>query len=163
MLDNKRGQGMSTNTIILLILGVVILVVLIVGFTMGWSQFSQWFKSDNVQAIVTQCSVACSTGDEYNFCSKERTLKSEDFEIKTTCNLFARLDSLNYYHIADCNLNCDKVKCADIKVMIDGSEKNAVLGSAACVAPEQDVTILVSDTDGTTPFCCIEGLATFFE
>ena len=32
----KRGQSMSTNTIILIILGVVVLVVLIMGFTQGW-------------------------------------------------------------------------------------------------------------------------------
>lgn len=89
-MKNKRGQGMSTNTIILLILGVVILVVLILGFTMGWSKFAFWLSSDNVQEIKTQCSIACSTGNDYGFCSKERTLKTDDGDFpEVTCDILS--------------------------------------------------------------------------
>ena len=43
---NKRGQGLSTNAIILIVLGVVVLVVLIGGFTIGWGQMAPWIKTN---------------------------------------------------------------------------------------------------------------------
>jgi len=77
-MQNKRGQGLSTNAIILIILGVVILVVLILGFTMGWKTILPWIGGDNVDTIVNQCAAACSTQSVYDFCTKQRTLKSSD-------------------------------------------------------------------------------------
>ena len=74
---NKRGQGLSTNAIVLIILAVVVLVILILGFTMGWSKLAPWLGGNNVKAIVTQCDVACSTGSTYDFCTVSRTLKAD--------------------------------------------------------------------------------------
>ena len=87
---DKRGQGMSTNTIILLILGIVILVVLVLGFTIGWSRLLPFLSSDNVNTIVTQCESACTTGEIYGFCTKERTLNDGEIKIpKMTCNILS--------------------------------------------------------------------------
>ena len=58
---------MSTTTIILLILGVIVLVVLILGFTIGWNKIVPWISSNNVNTIVTSCDAACATGDKYGF------------------------------------------------------------------------------------------------
>lgn len=84
---NKRGQGLSTNAIVLIILAVVVLVLLIVGFTVGWAQFAPWLSSDNVDTIVQQCGIACSTARTYEFCSVKRTLTAEgkDVAIDKTC------------------------------------------------------------------------------
>jgi hypothetical protein len=152
---NKRGQGMSTNTIILLVLGVVILVVLIVGFTMGWDKIAPWLSSDNVDTIVTQCGVACSTNAKWDFCSTDRELKSGAMKVKTNCNLFADLDALNPYGVASCNLNCDDYElCTDVEVMVDGELKKGIPGKTACVEPKQDVGDLVVD-NANWPFCCL--------
>ena len=35
---NRKGQGLSTNAIILIVLGIVVLVVLIAGIMLGWGQ-----------------------------------------------------------------------------------------------------------------------------
>lgn len=92
---NKRGQEMSTNTIILVILGVIVLVVLILGFTLGWDRIVPWvFSKNNVNTIVSVCGAACGTQSAYDFCVFERTLKAEDLpggvkEVKGTCNYFA--------------------------------------------------------------------------
>lgn len=76
---NKRGQGLSTNTLILIILGVIVLVVLAVGFTMGWDKIAPWIGGgSNVDTIKQQCSVACSTGATYDYCSASRNFKSEN-------------------------------------------------------------------------------------
>ena len=33
---NKKGQDLSIGTLILIVLGIVVLVLLILGFTLGW-------------------------------------------------------------------------------------------------------------------------------
>lgn len=72
---NKKAQGMSISTIILLILGLVILVVLILGFTMGWSKLLPWISTNNIDTIKTSCGTACSMTNQYDFCSVKRTVK----------------------------------------------------------------------------------------
>jgi len=105
----KRGQGLSTNAIILIILGVVILVILILGFTMGWRTLFPFLGGeDNVDTIVQQCSTACSTQNVYDFCSKSRTLKAPELEggeVVGNCNLFSDIvanPGYTIYSINDC-------------------------------------------------------------
>ena len=90
-MENKRGQGMSTSTIVLLILGIVVLVVLILGFTMGWSSIAPWLSSSNVDSISTVCSVACSTGKTFDYCTASRELNTgEDTFTDVTCNYLSK-------------------------------------------------------------------------
>ena len=91
---SKRGQGLSTNAIVLMVLGVIILVVLAVGFTVGFGKIAPWLSSNNVDTVVTGCSIACSTDNIYEFCSLERSLKADDLpsggkEVVGTCNNYA--------------------------------------------------------------------------
>jgi len=74
-MENKRGQGMSTSTIILLILGLVVLVVLVLGFSLGWNKIAPWINTNNLETIKTSCGAACSTGSQYDFCNVPRTVK----------------------------------------------------------------------------------------
>ena len=74
-MENKRGQGMSTSTIILLILGLIILVILVLGFTLGWNKIAPFINSNNIETIRNSCGAACSTGSVYDFCSIERDIK----------------------------------------------------------------------------------------
>ena len=108
---NQRGQGLSTNAIILIVLGVVILVILIAGFTIGWGKIAPWLSSDNVDTIANQCQASCSTRSVYDFCTKTRELKASDLpgEVKSkteTCYFFAneKTTNANYtkYGIQDC-------------------------------------------------------------
>jgi hypothetical protein len=72
---NKRGQGMSISTVILLILGLVILVVLILGFTMGWSKILPFVSKNNLDGVNNACSIACSTNGVYDYCGVKRDVK----------------------------------------------------------------------------------------
>lgn len=74
---SKRGQGLSTNAIILIILGVVVLVVLIAGFTLGWGALKDRLTggSNNVDTIAQACSTSCATNSVYDYCDVERELK----------------------------------------------------------------------------------------
>ena len=88
---------MATSTIVLLVIAVLILVVLILGFTKGWSNFAPWLSSNNVDNIKNSCSVACSTGSQYDFCSVDRKVNDGEnpkfeltFESLSTDTRFAK-------------------------------------------------------------------------
>lgn len=85
MVMNKKAQGLSTNTIILIILGLVVLVVLIIGFTMGFKNLKEKIiPSDNVQTIANQCEYDCNLGQDYNYCNKEILLETDKETIEET-------------------------------------------------------------------------------
>ena len=76
-MQNKRGD-ISTSTIVYVILGIAALVVLIVALTGGFGKLTPWIQKDNVDSIVTQCSVACSTLSQFDFCTKTMELTSSE-------------------------------------------------------------------------------------
>ena len=86
---NKRGQGLSTNAIIMIILGVVVLIVLIMGFTLGWNKLIQFISTNNIDTIKNSCNIACSTESQFDFCTVEREVKdgANDKFLETCYNL----------------------------------------------------------------------------
>ena len=109
---NSRGQGMSTTTIVLLVLGLIILVVLILGFTVGWQNFAPWLSTNNIDSIKTACSVACSTGGIFDFCTLNRTVRdgtNDAFE--ATCNelLIEPVYLQRNYGLEECGF----IRCAE--------------------------------------------------
>ena len=81
---NKRGQGLSVNAIIMIVLGVVVLAVLILGFTMGWGNIKDRISpSNNVKTIADACSVACGTQSVFDYCTTKREIKMDDDALKT--------------------------------------------------------------------------------
>jgi hypothetical protein len=69
MFEKKKAQNLSITTIILIILGIVVLVVLIIGFTQGWDTLKGWFTGGaGTEQYVSQCAVACSTNSVSGWC-----------------------------------------------------------------------------------------------
>lgn len=135
---NKRGQGMSTNTIILLILGVVVLVVLILGFTLGWQKIAPWISGNNVDTIVSACEAACSTNSIYDFCMVGRLLKAEDTKLKSvTCNYLASYQP--NYGIA----SCSSISCTNVLIVEATSVEEL---SNFCTDNGQVIQALIGDT-----------------
>ncbi len=129
---NKKAQGLSTNAIILIVLGVIVLVILAIGFFAGWEKIAPWIKpSNNVQTIVDACSMACSTNSIYDFCSVKRDLKDEDGTLKdVTCYTLSLDDNLKKYGIDQCSVDCkSSLECAEWKYKDkEGNDKNIVVG-----------------------------------
>jgi len=101
-LKDIKGQGLSTNAIILMVLGVVVLAVLVVGFFFGWQTLLPWIQQDNVDTIISQCQVACTTGNTYAFCGQERTLRAGGKEVPATCYELSTNSSYAIYGIDSC-------------------------------------------------------------
>ncbi|MBW6442613.1 hypothetical protein K0A97_02420 [Patescibacteria group bacterium] len=109
-MENKRGQGLSTDAIILIIMGLVILVILILGFSLGWERINPFIKKNNVDQIVSNCQLACSMGNQYDYCGLNRILRAEGLldenrdEVKfveKTCYELSQGD-YTHYGIASC-------------------------------------------------------------
>tara|TARA_Y100000310_G_scaffold162298_1_gene162297 strand:+ start:748 stop:1251 length:504 start_codon:yes stop_codon:yes gene_type:complete len=163
---NKRGQGLSTNAIVLIVLGVIVLAVLILGFTMGWKNIAPWIGGgNNVDEIGDACSIACSTKSKYDFCSVERELndgQGNDFK-DVTCNYLAQKQPS--YGIDTCSpIDCGNVVILEtpIEGLADQSALNANVGDDVrnkdlCASPNQGKTIYVlSDNNVLLSVTCAE-------
>jgi len=103
---NKKAQGMSTSTIVLLILGLIILVVLILGFSMGWSRLAPWIDTNNIETIKTACSTACAVQSSYDYCTVKRTVNDGVLDkFDSTC--YTLVEEHPEYGIEACtNVEC---------------------------------------------------------
>ncbi len=76
---NKKGQDLSIGTLILIVLGIVVLVLLILGFSLGWDNL--WEKinifggSSSVGDVVTQCSLSITQANTYDYCNSFKSIK----------------------------------------------------------------------------------------
>ncbi len=113
MVHNKKGQELSTNTVIILVLAVLVLVFIIIGFSVGWNRIFPFISPpNNVKDISDKCGLACSTEDTYGFCTSKRDVKLEDDitgvstdkKIQGTCNDLAAVKELG---IRTCSISCD--------------------------------------------------------
>lgn len=89
---DKRAQGLSTNAIILIVLGVFVLAIMIMGFTVGWGKLVPFLSSENVDSVVNGCEVACTTQSIFGYCSKPLKLNDGIIELEDTCENFAKGD-----------------------------------------------------------------------
>lgn len=120
---NKKGQGLSVNAIIMIVLGIFVLAVLVLGFTMGWKNIAPRLGGgDNVATISSACDTACATHSQYDFCSVKRELKTQDKTIKdVTCNYLVKQQTR--YGLSACSA----ISCANSVVLPNRPEgKGAV-------------------------------------
>jgi len=138
---NKKGQEMSVTAIILIILGLIVLVVLILGFTVGWSQIKEWIiPGNNVKSITDSCKIACGTDQKYAYCFEKKELKSKEETLKdVTCYSLAKKKPI--YGIETCSIDCGiyddlekaKAACATVGEGVNYLSNTNVL-SYTCLA-----------------------------
>jgi hypothetical protein len=82
------------------------LVVLILGFTVGWAKIAPWIGGgNNLDTIKNACGVACSTSGQYDFCTVKRLVKDgTNTKFEDTCNNLATLSKYTnrQYGIVPC-------------------------------------------------------------
>lgn len=163
-IGDKKAQGLSVNMIILIILGVAVLVLAILGFTLGWSSLTPWIDSKNIDTIVKTCNTKCALGNKYDFCNAnlESALKDEKGnEIITSCYALANIPEFNIYGINKCsNINCQpESECQLIKININNKE---FIGEEKDNCDENDIDISdiakgKSSDSTSTLHCCLIG------
>ena len=97
---NKKAQDLSIGTLILIVLGIIVLVLLILGFSLGWSNL--WEKiniyggTSSVGDVVIACKLAQTSQDRFTLCQETWNVK-EDFDnngIKEDETLHCRHDKV---------------------------------------------------------------------
>lgn len=125
---NKKGQELTLGTILLIVIGVLVLVILIWGFSMGWGNF--WSKisaffgggGNNVDSVKLACNLDCQPGSERAFCISKRSLKYEDSSGKMqkaslSCDEIRRGQYQSIVNLNSCQISfeeCDKLKTSSI-------------------------------------------------
>jgi hypothetical protein len=61
---NKRGQDLSIGTLILIVLGIVVLVILVIGFTTGWDFLISKFSIAPGQTLETVAQSCKFSGEQ---------------------------------------------------------------------------------------------------
>ena len=81
-MDNKRGQELSVATLILIVLGIILLVLLVLGFSIGWDNLFRKigiFQGSDISSVVTACNVAVSSNSQASYCEfKKVEIDGED-------------------------------------------------------------------------------------
>jgi hypothetical protein len=103
---NKRGAEMAVSTIILLVLGLAVLVMLILGFTMGFGKILPFLSSSNVDSIVNGCQASCATQSVYGYCTQVRNLIDDTGKkVDQPCVNLSN-GSYSQYGIKQCSIDC---------------------------------------------------------
>ena len=105
---NKKGAELTIGTIIIIVLGVVVLALLVWGFSTGWSnlwgKISSWGGGSNVDTIKQACALECNGGQHTAYCTDQKTLITGD---KTkyfgTCHGFEKNAKIQPMSVASCN------------------------------------------------------------
>ncbi len=74
-MNEKRGQELSIGTLILIVLGIIVLVLLVLGFSIGWDNLFSKFRitsGSDLSAMVASCKVAVATDSTIDFCQKKK-------------------------------------------------------------------------------------------
>ncbi|MEN9626679.1 MAG: hypothetical protein RL557_1007 [archaeon] len=106
VMKSKRGFEFTIGAMVVLILGVLVLAVLIYGFTYGWDVFfdkTVGFSGgkNNVQSVLDACEIACTANNQYDYCTLPRKVVEGKEELMKTCK---ELES-GY------ELKCSSVRC----------------------------------------------------
>jgi len=130
MVNGKKGQQMTLTTLIAIILGIAVLVFLIWGFSVGWSnmwdQIGIRTSGSNVELRVQDCQNDCEKNEVSAFCKENKELRFFNDEgkivkIKDTCEAFttASLSEKNEHYQKVFNgakeeigfTGCPSIKC----------------------------------------------------
>ena len=73
MNGNKKGQEMSVATLVLIVIGIALLVMIILGFTLGWQNL--WnkinlFQGGSVEDVISSCKIAATTDAAFSYCNE---------------------------------------------------------------------------------------------
>ena len=168
---NKKGQGLSLTTIILIVLGLAVLVFLIFGFSKGWGSLWDTITQAggggaNVDDVKRGCDLACSTQSKDAYCRESRKVNYGDGTWESgSCKTFetagkpairipvcstSLCTGITAPKLGSSDATATKKKCGDLDPAGDWVKDDG------CPSPKKDVTSKVGDDSdkGTNTVCC---------
>ena len=126
MFKNKRGQGLSVNTIIILVLAIFVLVLIVLALTGGFGNFLEWMGSifGGSGLSVQKAALKCD-----GYCNSYQTTGQDLFAEKyCTEELGVDIDGDKK---VDEILFCDEISASSCNTITDHTFENGLVG---CVA-----------------------------
>jgi len=135
---NKRGQGLTIGTVILIILGITVLVFLIIGFSQGWDLFFGKFEltPSALETTAQACQGYAMASLKFDYCKLRKVEKN------TYVNCEFSMIQNNYPDAVSEDINCTVVDpdnlvnfCNDInedkreKVEVNGDSCSDIFGA----------------------------------
>jgi hypothetical protein len=78
-MENKRGAEFTIGMLIAIVIGIVVLVIVIIGFVGGWNNLLDKLNifggGDDLGSVGQTCALACSAGNTNGFCKTGRDVK----------------------------------------------------------------------------------------
>ena len=164
---NKKAAEMTIGTIIVIILALVVLVVLIYGFTTGWANLFEKIGvfgggKSNVQTIVQGCQLACSTSSSYDWCDKPRNIIVDDEANVGKTRVLSEKTCKDLSATGKYGLECTGITCAEDKTCITGLKGyfNVTCKTKEIFGEASDLTEHnVGKVAGKEDFCCVKTTA----
>jgi len=105
MFNKKAQEGFSLTTLLAIIVGVVILIIVIVGFTGGYDKVFGFFEQapgKSLQAAVSSCGIAGANGLKVDYCKEIRKVEISGVDNYVTCKWLGDNDYLESGDLLDC-------------------------------------------------------------
>lgn len=122
---DKRGQELSIGTLVLIVLGIIVLVLLILGFSIGWeSLFSKIgiFQGNDLASVVTACNLATSSSSQTSYCEFKK----------------AKINGVSQY------VNCEDSRVADeLESKLEACNTNIIEAECIKVAKAEKITTTI--------------------
>ena len=161
-MKNKKGAEMTIGTIIIIILALVVLVILIYGFSTGWTNL--WDKitgfgggKANVQTVVQSCQLACTTSSNFDYCKTRKLIEDPDGDGKmATRDVTCKTLEGTTYGLSACDITCttlptdcvemdpDRNRLVQITDTVTGcnADENEIISSDTVAAGGADKTVV---------------------
>jgi len=88
-MKDKKAQQLSITTLILIVLGVLILVFIILGISLGFGnlmdKINVFSRTDSLADIVLACRIDAQANDRVSYCQSQRPMKIGDVKENIPC------------------------------------------------------------------------------
>ncbi|MDO8508893.1 MAG: hypothetical protein Q7S27_04380 [Nanoarchaeota archaeon] len=77
---NKRGQELSIGTLVLIVLGIIVLVLLVLGFSLGWENLFGKIgiiQGSDLTTMITACKTHVATDSKTSYCEFKKVSLSD--------------------------------------------------------------------------------------
>ena len=126
MFKNKKGQGLSVNTVIILILAIFVLVLVVLAVTGGFNNFTEWTSGimGGSGLSAEKAALKCN-----GYCNSYQTTEVDSFASKY-CNEVLEVD-LDGDNKVDEKLHCDEIAASQCDDITGHTFSNGLTGCSA--------------------------------
>ena len=116
---NTKGQDLSIGTLILIVLGIVVLVLLILGFSMGWqdlfTKINIFSGGSNLESVAQACNLAADSQATISYCSDFKKVKDNGKTVYANCE-YSKIQTSLRSTLSCSSPTADRVKaqCLDL-------------------------------------------------